>query len=302
MYIEYLDDMLEIDYTDRKRLAFVEGHDREGLKAIFEAEKRGIIEAIFIGNLEKIKEALAEEGKDFKDYRLVESSSLEESAKIATTMVRENEADFIMKGLIDSSTLLKAVLDRDHGLRAGALLSHIMVYEIDSYGKLIGLTDGGMNIAPTVGQKSYIIENGVTTMKALGRKEVKVACLAAKESVDENMSATVDADNLKDMFAKNDIDALVDGPMALDLAISPKAKEVEAFESEVAGEADLLVVPSIEMGNGIGKAITYFAKGKSAGLVMGARVPIVLPSRADSHRDKLYSIALGAVIADYLKK
>ncbi len=206
-----------------------------------------------------------------------------------------------MKGLVDTGTLLKAVLNKEWGgLRTDSLLSHIMVYEVEAYSKLIYLTDGGMNLYPNLDQKVKIIENAVQVVEAMGRDTVKVACLAAKEKADPKMPATMDAHALKERFNEGKFSkgTIVDGPMALDLAISKESAAVKSYESEVAGDADILLVPNIEMGNGIGKSITYFAGGKSAGIIMGAKVPIVLTSRADTHEAKLYSIAMGSLIAE----
>ena len=299
MYIERLEDLLKVRGSKKKRLVVVQAGEESVLSSVLEAEELGLIEGILIGNEGKIKAILEENDKDPKDYTIIDEEDEKESAKIGVSMVREKEADFIMKGLVPTGILLKAVLDREYGIRMEALLSHVMVYDVETYHKLLLITDGGMNINPTVGQKSYILENAIHAMEKLGRENIKVALLAAKESVDENMSATVDAENLKSIF-KTDKNVIVDGPMALDLALSKKAKKIKAYESEVAGDADILLVPNIEMGNGIGKSITYLAKGKSAGVIMGAKAPIVLPSRADSPESKLLSIALGCLISSNL--
>jgi len=217
-------------------------------------------------------------------------------------MVRNGQADFIMKGLVDTGTLMKAVLNKEWGLRTDSLLSHVMVYEVSTYPKLIYLTDGGMNLYPNLDQKIKIIENGVQVIKAMGNENIKVACLAAKEKADPKMPATMDAFNLKEKYINGEFSegVIVDGPMALDLAISKESAKIKNYESEVAGDADMFLVPNIEMGNGIGKSMTYFAGGKSAGIIMGAKAPIVLVSRADTHESKLYSIALGSLIAEKL--
>jgi len=179
-----------------------------------------------------------------------------------------------------------------------------MVYEVPTYHKLLLLTDGGMNLYPDLEKKEQILRNSADVSRALGNAEIKVACLAAKEKVNPKMPATVDADGLKQKGLAGEFgdDVVVEGPMALDLAISKRAAGIKGYKSPVAGEADILLVPNIEMGNGIGKAMTYFAKSQSAGIVMGASVPVVLTSRADSHEDKLHSIALGSVIAEWIKE
>lgn len=301
MIVKRLDDLLEIKYKDKMIMTVVKAQDKETLKAVLEAEKLGLIEPILIGDKTEIIDLLERLGKKGSDYTIVDEDNDEKAAEIGVSYVRDGKADFVMKGLIETSKILRAALDRETGIRGGALLSHIMAYDIDTYHKLIFLTDGGMNIAPTVGQKSYILENAIDTLRVLGEENIKVACLAARETVDEKMPATVDASNIKDMFKDNDY-AIVDGPMALDLAISKESASIKGYKSEVAGDADILLVPNIEMGNGIGKSISYFAKGKSAGVVMGAKAPIILASRADTHLNKLYSIALGALLSSNLKK
>lgn len=294
--IKKLDDLLEVKYDDRMVLSVVQAQDSETLMAVLEAEELGLIEPILIGNKEEIENILVKFNKNVEEYNIINELDFPKSAEIGVSLVREGKADFVMKGLVESSTILKAVLNKEKGIRSGKLLSHLMAYEIEAYPKLLFLTDGGMNIAPNVEQKAFIIENAIQALKALGNKNIKVACLAAKEVVDEKMPATVDANELKNIF-KDNLDAKVDGPMALDLAISKESKKIKKYESDVAGDADILLVPNIEMGNGIGKSITYFAKGKAAGIIMGAKAPIILTSRADSHMNKLYSIALGGLIA-----
>ncbi len=299
MSIVKLDDLLSINYQEKMKLAVVSAHDEEVLEAVVEAMRLGIVEPILIGDREKIQEILIEFKLNPDEFNIIHEKDLGKAAEIGVKLVSENKADFLMKGLVDTGTLMKAVLNKEWGLRTDSLLSHVMVYEVGNYSKLIYLTDGGMNLYPNVEQKIKIIENAVQVVKTLGKDTVKVACLAAKEKEDPKMSATVDAAALKKKFEEGGFSSgtIVEGPMALDLAISKEAAQIKSFKSEVAGDADILLVPNIEMGNGIGKSITYFAGGKSAGIIMGAKVPIVLTSRADSHESKLYSIALGSVIA-----
>ena len=302
MSIKKLEELLKIKYENKMRLAVVAAHDGEVLEAVFEAKKLDIIEPILIGDMEKIKEIGKRQNIDMEEVQIVDEKDLVKSAEIGVKMVGDGQADFIMKGLVDTGTLMKAVLNKEWGLRTDSLLSHVMVYEVDTYPKLIYLTDGGMNLYPDLDQKVKIIENGVQVIKAMGNETVKVACLAAKEKADPKMPATMDAMELNEKYNKGEFSegVIVDGPMALDLAVSKESAKIKKFESEVAGDADLLLVPSIEMGNGIGKSITYFAGGKSAGIIMGAKVPIVLVSRADTHESKLYSIAFGSLIAEKL--
>ena len=300
MAITKLDDLLKIKNERKMKLAVVSAQDKEVLEAVVEAMKLGIIDPILIGNMEKIEDMLKKFGFNLEEFNIINEKDLGKAAEIGVKLVSRGEADFLMKGIVDTATLMKAVLNKEWGLRTKSLLSHIMVYEIDTYPKLIYLTDGGMNLYPDLEQKIKIIENGVQVAKAMGNETVKVACLAAKEIKDPKMPATMDAYEITRKYQEGYFEdgIIIDGPVALDLAVSKKSANIKGYKSEVAGDADILLVPNIEMGNGIGKSITYFAGGKSAGIIMGAKVPVVLTSRADTHESKLYSIALGSIIAE----
>lgn len=281
------------------RLAVAAAQDEDVLAAVAEAAQLGLIVPILVGDREKILELALQEGVDLTGIEIRHEVDLEEAAKISVQMVREKEADFLMKGLIDTSILLKAVLNRDYGLRTESQLSHVMIYDLPTYHKLLFLTDGGMNISPSLEEKANIVRNAVDAAHAMGMEVVKVACLAAKEKVNDKMPATVDAKALENMGKTGAFGSgvMIEGPLAFDLAVSKEAAETKGFKSNIAGDADILMVPNIEVGNGIGKALTYLANAKSAGVIMGASVPVVLVSRADTYEVKLYSIALGSVIA-----
>ncbi|QXM06326.1 bifunctional enoyl-CoA hydratase/phosphate acetyltransferase [Crassaminicella indica] len=283
----------------KMRLAVAAAQDEEVLVAVCNAAEIGIIEPVLIGDKEKIERIASENSLRIHSYEIIEKKEVDEAAKAAVSLVSSGKADFVMKGLLDTSILLKAVLDKEIGLRTDSQLSHVMVYHIPNYHKLLFLTDGGMNIAPTLEEKVKITKNAIAVAKAMGIKAVKIAALAAKEKVNPKMQATVDADVLKKMGQNGEFGegVILDGPLALDLAISKEAAKTKKFESEVAGDADILLVPTIEVGNGIGKALTYFAEAKSAGIIMGTKAPVILVSRADSHESKLNSIALGSIIA-----
>lgn len=302
--INNLQDMLaKLKGNDKVILSVAAAEDKEVLIAIKDAVEKEIIKPILVGQADKIKAISKEIGFSLEGIEIINAESIEESAKIAVELVSSKKADFVMKGLLDTAVLLKSVLNKDYGLRTDSLLSHVMIYELESYHKLLLLTDGGMNIAPDYDQKEKIVKNSIQAAKSLGMETVKVACLAAKEKVNPKMQATVDADLLQKAckegkFGEN---VLVEGPLAFDLAVSKEASEIKGFKSEVSGDADILVVPTIEVGNGIGKSFTYMAKSKSAGIIMGAKAPIVLVSRADSHESKLYSIAYGALVAKSMK-
>lgn len=297
--IKKLDDIFnELKSCDKKAvLSVAAAHDEEVLLAVRDACDMNIIKAILIGEEDKIRKIASEIKFDLSEVEVINESDLKLCAEKAVKLVSSGKADYVMKGLLDTSIILKEVLNKEYGLRTDSLLSHVMIYEVPSYHKLLILTDGGMNIDPDVSQKKKIADNAIKAAKSLGIDTVKVACLAAKEKVNPKMQATLDADELKSMckdgmFGKG---VVVEGPIAFDLAVSEEACKIKGYESEVGGDADILLVPTIETGNGIGKALTYMANAKSAGIIMGAKAPVVLVSRADTHESKLYSIAYGAI-------
>ncbi|MGV8154427.1 MAG: bifunctional enoyl-CoA hydratase/phosphate acetyltransferase [Alkaliphilus sp.] len=298
--IKKLDDLVKAAQKQTKmKLAVAVAQDKDVLVSVVEAQRMGIVHAILVGDKERIHAISDEFNIELGGAEIIDISDITEAASKAVKMVSEGKVDFLMKGSVDTAVLLKAVLDKDFGLRTGRLLSHIMLYETNSYHKLLLLTDGGMNIQPDLEAKKTIIENAVIASKALGNSEIKIACLAAKEKVSSKMQATVDGAKLKHLSEEGffGVGAVVEGPIAFDLAISKEAAEIKGYVSPVVGETDIILVPTIEVGNGIGKALTYLANAKSAGVIMGAKVPVVLTSRADSSETKLYSIALGSVIA-----
>lgn len=298
--IKNLSDIInELKINEKVKLAVAAAQDEEVLCAIVEAMKMNIIEPILIGKVDKIKEIAKNLNLNLDNVNMIEASTYEDCAKIAVKLVSSKEADFLMKGILDTSILLKEVLNKDYGLRTDSLLSHVMIYDIPTYHKLLMLTDGGMNISPSYEHKEKIVENAINACKPLKLDNIKVAALAAKEKVSSKMQATVDARKLQEAsenkrFGEN---VVLEGPLALDLAISSESARIKGIKSKVSGDVDILLVPTIEVGNGIGKSLTYFAGAKSAGVVMGAKAPIVLVSRADTHESKLYSIAYGALIA-----
>lgn len=295
--LDELKDLL--DSNKKMKLAVVAAEEENVLLAVDNAYKNGIVQPVLIGNINKIKEYAVKNSIELDGYEFIETEDMTKSAEIAVKMVSEKKSDFLIKGLVDTSILLKAVLNKEYGLRTGKKLSHVMAYEIPTYHKLLFLTDGGMVTYPDLQTKADLIKNAVEIIKALNYKEIKVACLAAKEKVNPKMPATVDGAKLKEMCLNGEFGdgVIVEGPMALDLAVSKEAAEIKKYQSPVSGDADILLMPNIEMGNGIGKSLTYFGNARSAGIVMGASAPIVLTSRADSFEDKYNSILLGAAIA-----
>ena len=297
--IKKLDDIFnELKSCDKKAvLSVAAAHDEEVLLAVKDACEMDIIKAILIGEEDKIRKIASEINFNLDNVEVIDESDLKLCAEKAVKLVSSGKADYVMKGLLDTSIILKEVLNKEYGLRTDSLLSHVMIYEVPLYHKLLILTDGGMNIDPDVSQKKKIADNAIKAAKSLGIDTVKVACLAAKEKVNPKMQATLDADELKSMCKDGMFGngVIVEGPIAFDLAVSKDACKIKGYESEVGGDADILLVPNIETGNGIGKVLTYMANAKSAGIIMGAKAPVVLVSRADTHESKLYSIAYGAI-------
>jgi phosphate butyryltransferase len=298
--LKKLEDIINnLKISEKIKLVVAAAQDKEVLHAVLDATRMNIIEPILVGDINKIKEIAKQLKFSLENIELINADSYEEAAEISVKLVSNKKADFIMKGILDTSILLKSVLNKEYGLRTDSLLSHVMIYELPEYHKLLILTDGGMNISPNYEQKKQIVNNAIKACKALGADEVKIGALAAKEKVDAKMQATVDARALqedceKGIFGDN---VILEGPLAFDLVVSKEAAQIKGFNSKVSGEVDVILVPTIEVGNGIGKTLTYMAKAKSAGVVMGAKAPIVLVSRADSHESKLYSIAYGALIS-----
>ena len=283
------------------KLVVAAAQDEDVLLAVAKAYEERIIDPILVGDASMIQDIIDKHHLNLKASQIINIIDLEEVATYSVKLVKDGEADFVMKGLIDTAVLLKAVLNKEDGLRTDRHLSHVMVYDIPAYHKLMFFTDGGMNIAPDLEAKKSITKNAIQVAKALGVEKVKVACLAAKEKVNPKMIATVDAKALADfgqqgLFGEN---VIVEGPLAFDLIVSKEAAMTKGFKSEITGDVDVVVVPTIEVGNGIGKSLTYLSQAKSAGIIMGASAPVVLVSRADSFEDKLNSIALGSVIAAY---
>lgn len=282
----------------KQTLVVAAAEDNEVLAAVSEAVKLGIVDAILVGDQEQINKIASSEGYDISSCKIINEPNKVQAARRSVEMVSKGEADLVMKGLLGTADILRAVLDKEIGLRTGRVLSHTAVFEIKDYDRLFILTDGAMNIAPDLSQKAQIIQNAVTVAKALGIAQAKVAPLAAVELVNPDMQPTLDAASLSQMAARGQIkDCIVDGPLALDNAVSLEAAEHKGIKSPVAGKADILLVPNIEAGNVLYKSIVYFAKAKTAGIISGAKAPVVLTSRSDTHEAKLYSIALGVLVA-----
>lgn len=282
----------------KKKIAVAVAQDEEVLMAIKMAVESGIIIPILVGNKEEIEKICEEINLDYKDIEIINELGGVNACRIATELVSSKKADILMKGLIDTSIILKAVLDSEIGLRTDKIISHVAVFEIPTYHKILMVTDAAMNISPDLMQKKEIIENAVDLIHCFDVEMPKVAVLAAKEKISPKMEATVHAGELKKMNEDGRIkDCIVDGPFALDNAVSKESARIKGIKSEVAGDADILLVPDINSGNILYKALTFLANAKSAGLIIGTSAPIVLTSRADNDESKLNSIALAVLKA-----
>ncbi|MDQ0161411.1 phosphate butyryltransferase [Aeribacillus alveayuensis] len=289
-----LEDLLtKAAQLEDKTVAVAQAEDEEVIEAVYTSLEKRLARFILFGEEEKIRFYLKEKGIREDGVKIVHTTSKEMSAEMAVKAVKAREADVLMKGNIPTATILKAVLNKEYGLRTGKVLSHVAVFEVPEYDRFIIVTDAAMNIAPDLHQKSQIITNAVEIANSIEINLPKVAPIAAVETVNPAMQATLDAAALTQMNKRGQIkNCIVDGPLALDNAVSMKAAEHKGIKSEVAGQADVLLVPAIEAGNILYKSLIYFAKAKVGAVIAGAKAPIVLTSRADSAESKLYSLAL----------
>lgn len=282
-----------------KKVAVACAQDDDVLKAIKEGYEKGIIKGILVGDTDKIKSIAAEIELDLSDFELIHIEDMTEASLKAVSLVSSGNADLVMKGLVDTSIILKAVLNKEVGLRTGNVLSHVAVFDVPTYHKVLMVTDAAMNIAPDLKAKKQIIENALSVTKALEIDVPNVGIIAAKEKVTESMPATVDAGELVKMNQSGELkDCKVGGPFALDNAVSKEAAQIKGIKDPMAGDVDILLCPTIEAGNVLYKALNFLANAKSAGIIVGAKAPIVLTSRADSDESKLNSIALGVLMSN----
>jgi len=281
-----------------RTVAIADAQDHEALLAARDAEERGIADFVLIGDAAAIEQEAAQYQVDISGMRLVQEADRRAAAYRAMEMLSRGEVQCAMKGRIFTADFLKAALDPAVGLRTGKLLTHVAVFDIPGFDRLLLLSDAGVLVAPTLEQKMHIVQNAVDVAHRLGIEMPRVAVLAAAEMVNPKIPSTMDAANLSKMADRGQIyGAIVDGPLALDNAISPEAARIKGIRGEVAGQADILIAPDLEAGNALAKAIIYFAHSDLAGVVVGARMPLILPSRADTHEAKMMSIVLGVLMS-----
>lgn len=288
-----------------KKIAVAAAQDSAVLEAVKAAKEQGIADAILVGDEAKIKSIAAELGIDVSEFQIIDEPDMAAAALKAVKLAHDGEVDMYMKGLCDTKTFLKSVLDKEVGLRTGSPLSHVAVFEIPGIDRLLFLTDVAFMTYPTLEDKANIIENTVPVCKACGIETPKVAPLAAVEVVNPKMPVTVEAAELTKMCEEGKITGcIVDGPLSLDLAIDPEAaKHKGATNRKIQGDADILLFPDIHAGNQVYKAIVHMVPGVKNGCILtGTKVPVILTSRSDTFETKVNSIALAAVVAEELNK
>ncbi len=296
--IKTLNDLLEIAKSKKtRRIAVAAAADMPVLLAVKEAKKVGIVIPILIGDEESIRSMAAEISFDLSGIEIINEPNPAKAARIAVQQVRNGNAEILMKGLVSSGDYLKAILDKETGLRSGDTLSHLAFFESPYYHKLIAVTDAAMNVEPEFNDKVAMVNNAITAFHKLGIKEPKIAIVGAVETVNYKMSPSVDAALMTMMSKRGQFKGcIIDGPLALDNAVSKEAAEHKGIDSPVAGDVDLIVTPDIYSGNVLYKSLNFLGGAAAAAVVMGAKVPVVLTSRSDSDHSKLMSIALAAAM------
>jgi phosphate butyryltransferase len=281
-----------------KRVAIVGGGQRQTLHAARMARGMELAHCILIDDPQRLEAIADEEGIPLTGMEVIEEGDMIRAAYRAVEMVHAEEADLVMNGRALPVELMKAALDRERGLRIGKTLTDVSIFELPDFDRLIFISDVAIVVSPNLAHKVAIVQNAIDTAIELGVVRPKVAILAATEMVNPEMPANMDAANLSKMAERGQIrGGVVDGPLALDNAISLKAAQMKGIESQVAGSADILITPDVESGNILAKALSYFAKGQMAGVVVGAKCPIVMPSRSDPPQQKMLSLALGVYLA-----
>ncbi len=283
-----------------KKMVVAVANDEHVLEAVEMARQAKIIDAILVGDEQEISSLITKLKMTHADFEIIDVKDPTAACEVSVKLVSQNKADILMKGMVDTSIILRAALDKEYGLRTPNRLSHVTVMEVPTYHKLLFMSDGAMNIAPDADIKQEIIENGVTIAHSLGVKLPNVGCIAAVEKVNPKMQATLDAEELIFRNRNDRIKGcIVGGPFAIDNAINKEAAVHKGITDPMAGDVDFLLMPQIESGNVFYKSMMFLANAKSASVIAGAKKPIVLTSRADSKESKFYSIALAALVADH---
>lgn len=286
----------------KKIVAVSCANDWHTLEAVFKAHEDGLLDYILVGDENKIREIAHEHGIDDFSGNVINCTDEKESAEITVRLVRDGKADFLQKGLMQTKTILKAVLNKEYGIPTGNLMSNVALLEIPGYHKLVGVTDGGMIMYPTYEQKEGMIKNAVRMFNYMGYDKPKVAAICALEIVNPKMPETVDAANLKAACERGELgECYVEGPISTDIAFKKETAEIKGFESPVAGDVDIVIVPNINAGNMMVKGMLLFGGAKMAGVVMGAKCPIALNSRSATFEEKYFALVACCLISDIIK-
>jgi len=296
--VRNFEDILKFATNKNIKIAVAAAHDMEVLSAIKMAMELNLVTPILVGDKVQILKYAEELQLKLDNIEIIDEADIQKASEIAVKLVHDAKAKILMKGLVDTSIILRAVLNKEFGLRTSNLLSHAAVFELEKYHKLLFVTDAAMNLAPNADEKRQITENIVSLAHSLSIKEPKVAVICAKEKVDPKMIATVDAADLVEKNKSGELSGcIIGGPFALDNAISKEAAKHKGINDPVAGDADILLMPTIEAGNVLYKSLAFLSNSKNAGILLGAAAPIVLTSRADTDEAKLNSIALAVLHA-----
>jgi phosphate butyryltransferase len=298
MNLKRLDELVVLARQRKKRrLVVAAAQDIHVLQAVCKASSGKIVDPVLVGDKSQIRKILKDLITSQDQFEIIEETDPESACTKAVSLIKRGEADILMKGLVPTATFLKAILNKEDGIRKQDLLSHFALFEIPTYHKLIGVTDAAMNISPDINEKVSIIRNAIEVYHRLGIKEPKVAVVGPLEVVNPKIDSTVHASMITMMNKQNRITGcIIDGPLALDNAVSKEAAELKGIKSEVAGDADIIVTPDLNSGNILYKSLIFLGSSISAAIIMGAASPVVLTSRADSEISKFMSIVLAAAM------
>lgn len=282
----------------QSRVAIAGAADEHVIEAVLKAEKMNITKPLFIGEINKINELLNEHGVDTAMYEIVDAISASECGDKAVELVKQGKADYIMKGMVDTKDVLKPLVKKENGLHTGRTMTHVVIDELPAFSKLVVFSDGGMVPYPTLEEKKDIIINAVELLKKMGYERPSVAVLCAIEKVNPKMIETVDAQALADMAKSGEIaDCDVVGPISFDIAADAEIAELKKFSCEYCGNFDIMILPTMVAANLLNKGMLFAGKGKMAGIVMGAKVPVVLTSRGSSAEEKFMSLAVASLVS-----
>lgn len=292
MVIESFEQLRDkVQAAGRCKVVVIAAHDAHTLEAVLKTREEGILDYILVGKEKEILEIGKSLGHEIDPADVIDSQTDEDAVEKGIQLVREGKADFIQKGLLQTSTLLKGVVDKEKGIRTGKAMSHVALLDVPTYHKILGVTDGGMMMYPDLAKKKDIAINAVEMFRGFGYERPKMAALCAVEVLNPKMQATVDAAELQKMAEAGEIpNCDFTGPISMDLAMSKESAQIKGFDSPVTGEADILLVPSIDVGNIMVKSLLMLGKARMAGCVVGAKCPIALNSRSATFEEKYYSL------------